>query len=149
MRKYTNNKKTFKIMLKKRKEGKKKDKFLFIYLIVVLGFGGMGLIDSSLRLLGFSLEAYAPIILALSGLFFFFNIFGLVHFMQEKLEKITWVLPIYHILSFVLFFLLGVVLGVMGLMKEGVVVILGWLGILTSVFEIGFGLYLLKRFKFF
>jgi len=131
------------------KKRKSKEKFLRIYLIIAFGFGFIGLADSLLSLFGFSSIIYGLMVGILAFLFFFFNIFAWVHFMHEKLEKITWVLPIYHIGSYVLFFILGIVLAVIGLLNGGVLTFLSVLGMLTSGFEILFSLYLLKRFEFF
>ena len=69
----------------------KKLKFLRIYLILTLVFGVIGLSDSILSLLKISSLTYSIILGTLAFVFFFFNIFALVHIMQEKLEKITWV----------------------------------------------------------
>ena len=125
------------------------EKFLGIYLMIVFGFGLLGLADSLLSLFGFSSAVYGVIVLILGVLFFFFNIFSLVQFMQERMEKITWVLPVYHMISYVLFFGLGVVLAVMGALVNWVFILLAVVGMLTSGFEILFSLYLLRRFEFF
>ena len=127
----------------------KKLKFLRIYLILTLVFGVIGLSDSILSLLKISSLTYSIILGTLSFVFFFFNIFALVHIMQEKLEKITWVLPTYHILTTILFTILGIILSLAGLLNQIAIFLLIIIGLLSSIFEIGFSVYLLKRFKFF
>lgn len=116
---------------------------------LALVFGVIGLADGLVSLLNLSLmEYYGWVISVIAFLFFFFNIFALVYFKQERLEKITWVLPIYHIASYILFFGLGIFLGLAGLFLGGVVGILGVIGVVTSVLEIIFCVYLLRRFRF-
>ena len=127
----------------------KKHKFLRIYLIITLAFGVIGISDSLLSLMKTSSTSYTLIVGFLAILFFFFNIFALVHIMQEKLEKITWVLPLYHLLTAVLITTLGVFLSLKGLLTANVIFSLGIIGILTSGFEVLFSLYLLKRFELF
>ena len=126
----------------------KKLKFLRIYLILTLVFGVIGLSDSILSLLKISSLTYSIILGTLAFVFFFFNIFALVHIMQEKLEKITWVLPTYHILTTILFTILGIILSLAGLLNQIAIFLLIIIGLLSSIFEIGFSVYLLKRFKF-
>jgi hypothetical protein len=131
-------------------EGKKSiEKFLGVYLIIAFAFGIIGLADGLLSLIGFSSIVYASIIIPLAILFFFFNIFTLVHFIQGKLAKITWVLPIYHLATYVLFFIIGLTLSIQGSLFDWVVILLGITAILTSIFEIAFSFYLFRRFKFF
>ena len=127
----------------------KKLRFLRIYLIITLAFGVIGISDSLLSLFNASSIVYGIIIGLLAFLFFFFNIFALVHFMQDKLEKITWVLPIYHLLTAIFLTIIGVSLALAGLLNSGVVFFFGILSSLTSIFEILFSLHLLKRFKLF
>ena len=125
----------------------KKLKFLRIYLIIALAFGVIGISDSLLSLLKFSSTIYTIIVGLLAFLFFFFNIFAWVHITQAKLEKITWVLPIYHLLTAVLFTIFGIIFSLAGLLTTGIIVLLGIIGILTSIFEVLFSFYLLKRFE--
>ena len=126
----------------------KKFKFLRIYLIVTLAFGVIGLSDSILSLFDISSVVYGILIGLLAFLFFFFNIFALVHLMQDKLEKITWILPIYHLLTAVVLTIIGSMLVLVGLLNSGVILFFGILSSITSIFEISFSFYLLKRFKF-
>ena len=127
----------------------KKLGFFKIYLIIALAFGVIGLSDSLLSLFQISSTIYEIVVGILAFLFFFFNIFALVHIMQDKLEKITWILPLYHLLSAILFTFVGIILSLKGLLTNGVLLSFGIIGILTSVFEVLFSLYLLKRFELF
>ncbi len=127
----------------------KKLRFLRIYLIITLAFGVIGISDSTLSLFDASSIIYSIIIGLLAFLFFFFNIFALVHLMQDKLEKITWILPTYHLLSAVLITIFGVLMALQGLLTNNVIFSLGIFGVLSSTFEIVFSLYLLKRFELF
>ncbi|MFH1682732.1 MAG: hypothetical protein ABIA37_02960 [Candidatus Woesearchaeota archaeon] len=127
----------------------RKKRFLGIYLWIALVFGIIGLLDGLTSLFGFNLVLYEAIISILALLFFFFNIFAWAHFIQDRLEKITWVLPIYHLVGYVTFFIIGLVLSWKGMLSGGVTSSLSIISMLTSSFEILFSLYLLKKFELF
>jgi len=126
-----------------------KEVFLKVYLIIALVIGIIGLTDGLLSFLNLNLIIYAFILSLISLIFFIFNIFALFHFIHERLEKITFVLPIYHIITYICFFSLGITLSIMNLFSNWVVILLKIIVILTASFEILFSLYLLKKFKFF
>ena len=123
--------------------------FLRIYLILALIFGLLGLSDSILSLLEVSSAIYSLIMVLVPFLFFFFNIIAIPTFHHHRAEKIAFVLPIYHIVTYILFIGLAFVLFSMDnihkLVETGIITI----GLLTSAFEIGFSIYLLKRFGLF
>ena len=124
-------------------------RFLGIYLLAVIIFGILGLIDSLLSIFRFTSSFfYTFIFLIVNTFFFFFNLFMLLHFIRNKIEKITCVLPIYHLSIYLLFFIVGVSLGMAGLFAAWITP-LAIIGILTSLFELTFGFYLLRRFEFF
>ncbi len=128
---------------------KKGRQFLGIYLLLAFVFGVLGLVDSSFSLFNFgSSNIYEFIVLFLGFAFLFFNIFAIIHFINNKLEKITLALPIYHILSYGILLFFGFVIGLYGL-SNGMLFSLSLVGMLTSGFEIVFSIYLLKRFEFF
>ena len=125
-----------------------REKFVATYLVLALVFGILGLVDGVVNLVGVEVAIYSIVIGILSGLFFFFNLFAWVHLKHEKAEGITLVLPIYHVISYLLFFGLGIALGLMGLFFAGVFTFFVIVGVITSVFELGFSFYLLRRFEF-
>jgi len=131
-------------------EGKRsgKEKFLGIYLWIALLFGIIGIVDGILNFTELSLRIYSLVMGLLVFVFFFFNLFSWVHFMHDKLEKITWVLPTYHLVSYILFFVLGIFMGLKGLLTENSLNYFVVISIVTSVLEISWCVYLLKRFKF-
>ena len=124
-----------------------KKRFLQVYLIIALLFGVLGVIDALLNFFGSYPPTYGLIIAGFAFVFFIYNLFALVHFMQDKLEKITLVLPIYHLVSYFVFFMLGLVLVIMGVLGGLVLWGLNIIGLLASLFEIVFAGYLLRRFK--
>lgn len=119
---------------------------LKIYLIVVFIFGILGLIDSFISVTTPTSSIYFIILTLVSFLFFFFNIFSLIHFIHDHLEKITWVLPIYHLIRWIIFLFLGLILNTFNLMAGNVLLIFSIIGILTSLFEILSSIYIFKKF---
>lgn len=126
-----------------------KKRFLGTYLLIALVFGVIGLLNSLSSLFGFSTLIYEAAVSVLALVFFFFNIFAWAHFIQDRLERITWVLPIYHLAGYVAFFIIGLVLSWKGMLATWTVFSLNLAGMLTSTFEILFSFYLLKRFELF
>ena len=124
-----------------------KKRFLQVYLIIALLFGILGVIDASLNFFGSYSPMYGLIIAGFAFVFFIYNLFVLVHFMQDKLEKITLVLPIYYLVSYFVFFMLGLILVITGVLGGMVLWGLNIIGLLASLFEIVFAGYLLRRFK--
>jgi len=123
--------------------------FLKVYLFIALILGIIGFIDTLLNIFDFKVDIYLFIISMISLLFFFFNIIAIPIFHRYQEEKIAYVLPLYHLISYLVFLILGIVLISLGLAAAswlGIVTII--IGFLTSFFEIGFSAYLLKRFEF-
>lgn len=125
------------------------NRFLGIYLLTAIIFGMLGLTDSLLSIFRFTSSFfYDFIFLIVNTFFFFFNLFILIHFIRYKIEKITWILPIYHLSLYLLFFVVGIYMGMAGLFADWIIP-LAIIGIVTSLFELAFGFYLLRRFEFF
>ncbi|MEW5896242.1 MAG: hypothetical protein AB1668_00990 [Nanoarchaeota archaeon] len=132
---------------------KQKRWFLSLYLVVAVVFGVLGLIESILAYFTTAPQIipnyayyYSLAMAVFSFLFFFFNIFSIAVFRHHGVVRIAYVLPAYYLICYVLFFILGFAFA-------GITV--GWVtnaliaaSTLTSLFEIGFGLYLMKRFVF-
>jgi len=125
----------------------KKRGFLKVYLFIALAFGILGLIDSILATIKISSDIYSTILVPLTFLFFLFNIVVIPVFHQHRIERIAYVLPIYHLASYILFFGLGLWLGIAELLTSFWIILI-IIGSLTSLFEIGFSSYLLKKFGF-
>ena len=124
-------------------------KFLQVYLYLALAFGLLGLLDSIFTVSNFMPPLYVMSILAVSVLFFIFNIITIPLFMHQRVPRLAFVLPIYHVVSFMLFFGLGVALFVFNMAGKPMWV---WamisVGIMASLFEIIFSLYLLRKLGF-
>ncbi|MBI2146248.1 hypothetical protein HYU22_02830 [Candidatus Woesearchaeota archaeon] len=123
--------------------------FLRVYLYLTLIFGIIGLVDNIFTFLNFMPPMYVLSILGITVLFFIFNITTIPLFMHQRVPRIAFVLPVYHVLSFLVFFGIGVALFVFELAGEKIWVwgLIG-LGFLASLFEIIFSLYLLRKFSF-
>lgn len=125
---------------------KQKRWFLGLYLIIAVIFGFLGLVDSVLTYFAIAPNYalyYSMAIAVFSFVFFFFNIFSLTVFRHHGVEKIAYVLPAYYLICYVLFFILSFALAE---------ITVGWVtnaliaaNSLTSLFEICFGLYLIKK----
>ncbi|MEK6863076.1 MAG: hypothetical protein AABW53_00040 [Nanoarchaeota archaeon] len=124
--------------------------FLKTYLYIAIFFGIIGLTDTILSvLLSFTSPIYAYIIGAAAFLFFFFNLAAIAAFKYSRAERIAYILPVYHLVSYLAFFMVGLVLIAVGQTPEWLQLILTIWGIIASVFEIGFSFYLLKKLDFY
>lgn len=90
----------------------------------------------------------------LSTVVFVMSIVVLIFFIKDKLPKITLVVPIFHLIAVPLLFIIGMIWGVMlvmqGITDPTAIVTPMWLigfGIITSLFELGFSIYVLQKFK--
>ena len=123
-----------------------KTKFLRFYLVAALLFGSLGLFDSLFTLTATPPLPYVNILSILLAVFFLLNIAAFFTFWHQRLEKITLVLPAYHILSFLLFALLSIFL-IRDSLPEAVWINFPIAGILLSLFEMIFSVSLLRRFR--
>ena len=125
-------------------------RFFKNYLYIALLFGILGLTDTILSvLLSSTNQIYAYIIGAAAFLFFFFNLAAIVIFKYSRAERIAYILPVYHLISYLFFFMVGLVLLLAGQTPEWLRLFLIILGIIASIFEIGFSFYLLKKLDFY
>ncbi len=125
--------------------------FLRVYLYVALIFGLLGIADNLMAWLTVtapSLYIYAIVILSL--LFFIFNIITIPIFLHQRVPKIALVLPIYHVVTFLLFSSVSIILIILHLVGNQLwtSVILS-IGLIASIFEAVFSIYLLQKFGFF
>ena len=119
--------------------------FVKAYLFIVILVGLLGLIDASFTYLQFSNNIYEMAILTFSILFFFFNILAIAFFHAHGTERIVYVLPIYHLLAFVLFNALGFMIISRGWFSPAVLSGTIVVEYLSSLWEITFAAYLVKR----
>lgn len=122
--------------------------FLRVYLYSVVFIGLIGLADALLTFFAISPLLYVRIVSLLLFLFFFFNIFSLAVFRRHPLPKIVYVLPIYHIVSYIFFLSLGLYLVITGINPSWLSFALIGLQLVSSLFELSFSMYLLKKFDY-
>lgn len=123
--------------------------FLKVYFYTSLLFGLLGLIDILLTvLLTTTPLVYAYVVSALTFLFFFFNITALIVFRHQRQQGIFYVLPVYHLISYIVFLLLGTALIIMGIYPEWLQAVLAAVSIAAAFFEIGFSFYLLRKMEY-
>ena len=120
--------------------------FLRTYLFSVIVIGLIGLADALLTLLKISSPLYVRIVTLVLFLFVFFNVFSMAVFRRHQLSRIVYVLPIYHIASYVLFLSLGLYFSITQVIPSWVSWTLIGLQIVSSLFELSFSIYLLKKF---
>jgi len=122
--------------------------FLRWYLLSVLIVGLLGLVDAVLTFLKRNPPLYVKVVTSLLFLFFFFNIFSIAIFRRQRLERMVYVLPLYNIISYILFLSLGVLLTILGTIPAGASFVFIGLQMASALFEAGFSIYLLRRFDF-
>ena len=91
---------------------KKKRGLLKTYLLLALAFGLFGLLDALLTFFDVVTNVYVYLAFVLPFLFFVFSIVVIPIFHHHRLERIVYVLPIYHIISYVIFFAFAFILSV-------------------------------------
>ncbi len=122
--------------------------FLHFYLYCTIIIGLLGLTDALLTFLKITPSLYVKIVTLILFLFFFFNILSIALFRRQNLERIVYVLPIYHIASYVLFLSLGLYLTFTAIIPQWLSFVLIGLQVVSSLFEFSFSIYLLKKFDF-
>ncbi len=122
--------------------------FLKFYLLIALLIGFLGILDNFFALINFTYPIYQYVVIAVLFLFFFFNLSSLFVFRHHGVERIAYVLPIYHLLSYLLFVGVGGVIAYLGTTPESWKLILLASGFLSSLFEVAFSSYLLYRMDF-
>src|SRR3989338_1494786 len=121
--------------------------YLKAYLFIALAVGGIGFLDSSLNSLTVCPCSYQVIVDLIAFLFFIINIIALGLFWHQRNPSLTLILPIYHLLFFIIlnlsasFFALNDSFSLTTLKMYNLISILG------SLFEIAFSIYLLTKFK--
>ena len=116
------------------------DKPIRIYLYTALIFGIIGLVDSTAAQVLQLPALYFTILSVLLFLFFIVNIAALVLFFNKKLPGLFLILPVYHIIIFLFFLTISWLIKVEIVLKMSITI-----GILTSLFETIFSIYLLNR----
>jgi len=130
--------------------------FFKTYYILMVIFAIIGLIDASFAYFN---ETFGDVLIwaFIVSLFaiavFILSIIAIVKFRKYRFSKITLFIPIYHIVIQSLLFVLGMVLGAIGVI-QGVpfedVAIPSWFaaaGVISSTFELIFAGYILNRFR--
>ena len=127
---------------------KPKRGFLKFYLVIALLMGFLGLLDNVFAVVNFTLLLYRYSVVTILFLFFFFNVSALAVFRHHRVEHIAYVLPIYHLLSYLLFIGVGAVIIFIETTPEFLTIGIILAGFLSSLFEILFSGYLLYRQDF-
>ena len=133
----------------------KKSGFFRFYIIAIIVFGIIGILDVifSFMKLQFKIStAYLAPVWLIATAMFIISIVALVKFVNRKFHKMTYVLPIYHIVFPILMLILGLAwgfyIGLQGVNPSTIASPIAFpiIALLSSVFEVGFGAYIWKRF---
>ena len=119
-------------------------KYLYIVMIIAL----IGLTDAVLTFLKANFPLYVRLIPLVLFLFFFFNIFAIAVFRRHQLGRIVYVLPLYHIISYILFLSLGLYLTIRGIVPAWLSYALIGIQAASSIFELSFSTYVLTKFGY-
>ncbi|MFH1276050.1 MAG: hypothetical protein ABIH82_02985 [Candidatus Woesearchaeota archaeon] len=126
-----------------------KKRFLRIYLILIIALGILSIVDYLLTTFTVTTNIYFVTISFLFLLFFLFNILVIPILTYQRQKKITYVLPIYHIIKYISLFLLGAVIKFLQITWSNLWIIIISLGIGLALLEIIFALYLMKKLGLF
>ena len=134
------------------------NKFFKTYYMILIFYAVLGILDSLVfggvkDTVGEVSNLWIGIVSVVGIAVFIMSIFALVKFIKLKLPKLTWILPIYHLFGWVFFVVYGLIWGVMAAIQgnpineqsipPGLMVV----GVLSSIFELGFSIFILKKFK--
>ena len=128
---------------------KPKRGFLRWYLFLTLAFGMLGLLDSLATFFDVVNNVYVYVVVILSIFFFLYNILVIPIFHAHHVERIAYVLPIYHLFSFLLFFGFGLLTTSARLLFDWLWMVVVGAGFLSAIFEIVFSAYLMKKLDLF
>jgi len=117
----------------------------YLYSVIIIGL--IGLADAVLTFLRIHLPLYARLVSLLLFLFFFFNIFSMAVFRKTGLPRVAYILPLYYVISYVLFLSLGIYLAITAIIPSWLSLTLIGIQLASSLFEIVFSLYLLTKFS--
>ncbi|MBS3166243.1 hypothetical protein J4444_03925 [Candidatus Woesearchaeota archaeon] len=117
--------------------------FLGIYLLITIAFGILGLVDVVMFLLKYQPKVYSFIAAVLSVGFFILSAVALFVFWHHRVRKIVYVLPLYQVISYILFSIAGIYL--FERPQEMTILLFAAFQIVVSIFEIGFSVYLLRK----
>jgi hypothetical protein len=133
-------------------------KFFKIYFILVIIYSIIGLSNS---IFSGMIETYGQmpnLLMILASIFsfliFILSIVALVIFIKNKFAKITLVIPIYELVTAILMGIWGVVIGVLSVVQanpidnQSIPLVMIIVGFLTSLFELVFSAYVLKKYGF-
>ncbi len=124
---------------------KPKHGFARTYFIIAIIFGLLGLVDSMLNFFDVELPWYAATLSILLFFFLILNITAIIFFHHHHVHTIAFVLPVYHIISYVLFVGLGIWIAVTQFTAPWLDVTLTGTEVVTSLFEVLFSFYVLAH----
>ena len=119
--------------------------FLKLYLITTLVIALLALINDALFLMGVSVTVSTFSFSIFYFLFFFLSIIAIPLFHHFNIERIAYILPVYFIISYLIFSGVGGYLSAKNLTEGNILLILGVVSIISSLFEGFFSVYLIKK----
>ncbi len=116
------------------------------YVLAALLFGILGFIDTIIAYFSTGAISYFYIASLLFLFFFLANIFFLFYFIHNRLAKIFYVLPAYHIAAYIILSVAGAIVIFKEFSHPSISITFSLIALITSIFEIFFSLYLLKKY---
>jgi hypothetical protein len=116
------------------------------YLLTVFIIALFGILDSIFALTGKYFIIFVNLASTVFLLWFVFSVIALAIFMYQRLNAETFVLPLYYIITTIALITLSVLIST-GQVSQNITTIISIVGILGIMFEVGFSIYLIKKYK--
>ena len=128
---------------------KRKRGFLRPYLILVILFALLGITDTILGFSDIQSNIFTNIFLTLSFLFFFYNLMALAYFHHHHVETLVFILPAYHIITYLAFTGIGFYLVFNQLITPSIITTLLIITGISALLELIFAIFMIFHTKCF
>ena len=125
----------------------KKRGFLLTYLVLAIFVGVLSLVDSILAFLEITSNIFLIFLSIILIMFFFLSIVAIALFHHHRIERLAYVLPVYYIISYLVFFGIGALITLKQIDSSAVFISLTIIGLLASFFEIGFSIHVIRKLE--
>ncbi len=116
------------------------------YILSIVLFALLSLVNDVLLLLEKSISSLATAVAIATIGFFILSLVTLALFVKWQVPRILLVLPLYLIISTILFLAGGIALGLLNQMTATTILAITVISILSALFQIGFSIYLIFHF---
>ncbi len=120
--------------------------YLQMYILLMIGFVLLSLSNDILLLLGKRVSLLASVAAGALLFFFFYHLVTFIFYVKWQAPRVLFVLPVYGVISSLLFFILGITLGILNMMTAQMVFIITIISIVSALFQLGFTIFLISSF---